>query len=281
MNYRHGFHAGNFADVFKHALLALILGHLKKKDGAFRVLDTHAGAGAHDIGAEAAARTGEWETGIGRLEQARLPPPVADLLAPYLDLVSETFATRPMIYPGSPLLAMKIARPQDRFVFCEKHPEEAKRLQMLTRRDRRVTVLPSDGWSALSTHVPPPERRGLVLIDPPFEDPREFQAIVDGLSLAHRRWATGIFVIWYPIKARRPVEAFIRKVAALEIPKILRTEIGLFPVERIDRLNGCGLLVVNPPWKLDEEWSLIGPCLADLLAIEGQGWCRTEWLSPE
>ncbi|MFN8830646.1 MAG: 23S rRNA (adenine(2030)-N(6))-methyltransferase RlmJ [Labrys sp. (in: a-proteobacteria)] len=281
MNYRHGFHAGNFADVFKHALLARVLVHLKKKDAAFRVLDTHAGAGAHDIGADAAARTLEWEGGIGRLAQARLPQPVADLLAPYLGLVQATFDSRPTIYPGSPLLAMKLSRPQDRLVFCEKHPDEARRLQALTRRDQRVTVLPSDGWSALSTQLPPTERRGVVLIDPPFEDPREFQTIVDGLKTAHRRWATGIFVIWYPIKARRPIEAFIRKIVGLDIPKILRTEIGLYPVERIDRLNGCGLLIVNPPWQLDSEWSLIGPCLADLMAVEGSGWCRTDWISPE
>jgi 23S rRNA (adenine2030-N6)-methyltransferase len=281
MNYRHGYHAGNFCDVFKHAMLARILEHLCGKDTAFRVIDTHAGAGAHDLSGEAASRTREWEAGIGRLAVADLPAPVAVLLESYVAQVRKALAARPPIYPGSPELALAFSRPQDRFVFCEKHPDEARLLKRHAGRDSRVTVVESDGWRALETQVPPRERRGLVLIDPPFEDPREFSFIVEGLREAHRRWATGVYAIWYPIKARRAVEAFARKLVALRIPRILRAELGLYRVERIDRLNGCGMIVVNPPWKLEQEWRLIGPTLASILAVEGPGTATLEWLAGE
>ncbi len=281
MNYRHGYHAGNFADVFKHAMLSLILGHLKAKEAAFRVIDTHAGAGAHDLSSEAAVKTGEWAGGIGRLADATLPPAVETLLRPYLSIVRDCLAADRPLYPGSPGLTLALARPQDRFVFCEKHPDEARLLRRHSGRDPRATVLEMDGWDALSREVPPRERRGLVLIDPTFEDPREFATIVEGLKTAHRRWATGVFAIWYPIKGRREVDSFARKIAALGIPKILRAEVSLYRIERIDRLNGCGMIVVNPPWKLADEWEVVGPALADVLAVEGSGAATLEWLAGE
>lgn len=281
MNYRHGYHAGNFADVFKHAMQALILEHLKAKDTAFRIIDTHSGAGAHDLSSEAAMKTGEWAGGIGRLVDATLTPAVEGLLQPYLSIVRACLAAERPIYPGSPGLALALSRSQDRFVFCEKHPEEARLLRRYSGRDSRAQVLEMDGWEALLREVPPRERRGLVLIDPPFEDPREFATLVEGLRTAHRRWATGIFAIWYPIKGRREVDSFARKIAALGIPKILRAEVSLYRVERIDRLNGCGMIVVNPPWKLAEEWSLVGPALAEALSVEGSGTATLEWLAGE
>jgi 23S rRNA (adenine2030-N6)-methyltransferase len=278
MNYRHAFHAGNFADVLKHAVLARILVYMTRKETALRYIDTHAGAGLYRLDAEEAKRTGEWQEGVGRL-LGPLEPDLAGPLAPWLDLA------RPLVenglYPGSPRLAQALTRPQDRLVLCEKHPEDAKSLDEACGRDRRTRIIAGDGWAALKGLLPPPERRGLVLVDPPFEEARELAAIEAALAEGLRRFAGGTFLVWYPIKGRREVEQFSRKIAALPAARILRAEIGRFRTERIDRLNGCGLMIINPNYGLDQEIRTIAGKLAPILAREGDGNNRVEWLKSE
>src|SRR4051812_23914305 len=196
MNYRHVFHAGNFADVFKHAALARILTHLAEKPQPFRVIDTHAGSGLYDLSGAQANRTGEWRDGIGRLMDAAPPPGVRALLAPYLDAIAALNpGGRIRRYPGSPLLALALMRHHDRLAACELEPHAAAALTRHLRSDRRAKAIAIDGWQALKAYVPPVERRGCVLIDPPFEDAEEFAKLAERLTEAHRRWATGTFVV--------------------------------------------------------------------------------------
>jgi 23S rRNA (adenine2030-N6)-methyltransferase len=281
MNYRHAFHAGNFADVFKHALLARLVLYLCRKEAAFRVIETHAGRGLYRLDAEEARRTGEWREGIGRVLEATFEPSVAALLDPWLTRV-RTLASGPEpSYPGSPLLLQDLARRQDRLTFCEAMAAEAAALRAALGRDPRAQVVEGNGWSVLPGHLPPPERRGLVLIDPPFEEPREFATIAVELATALRRWSGGIYAVWYPVKSRRDVEAFIRKLSGLPAAKILRIEIGLYETERVDRLNGCGLLIVNPPWQFDDEAISLAAGLRRVLAREGNGTTRLDWVKSE
>jgi 23S rRNA (adenine2030-N6)-methyltransferase len=278
LNYRHAFHAGNFADVFKHALLARALTLLSAKETPFRVIDTHAGAGRYDLSAEEASRTGEWREGIGRLLGSPPAGEVRELLLPYLDCVrAERGEAEPGIYPGSPAIALALARPQDRLIFCELHPDDRRSLADAAS-DRRAKVLENDGWTALKAQLPPPERRGLVFIDPPFEEPGVFQRFEQGLLEAHRRWATGIYMFWYPVKDTHEAEAFARRIARLGIPKILRVELSIRPV-RADALNACAILIVNPPWTLEAELGQIMPYLARILSDKNAGRYRIDWLA--
>ena len=279
MNYRHAFHAGNFADVFKHALLVRVLTHLRTKEAAFRVIDTHAGAGCYDLAAAEAERTGEWRNGIGRLLAAPPDGEAGKLLEPYLVCVrAERGEIEPGVYPGSPAIALSFARPQDRLIFCELHPEERNALVAGLGHDRRAKVVETDGWAALRAYLPPPERRGLVLIDPPFEQPGEFHRFEQGLIEAYRRWATGIYLFWYPVKDAHETEAFGRRIARLGIPKILRIELAIDAV-RADTLNACAMLLVNPPWTIEGELAVLMPCLAQALGKDSGGKYRIDWLS--
>lgn len=279
MNYRHAFHAGNPADVMKHATLARVLAYLMRKDTPFRVLDTHSGAGLYDLAGANALRTGEAETGIETLLSADLPPPVADLLKPYLDVVRDLRSDGSRRYPGSPALALALSRPQDRFLFCELHPEERAKLEKRLGDDGRAKVLQQDGYQALSAHLPPRERRGLVLVDPPFEEPGEFRRLVTGLEAAHRRFATGIIMLWYPIKDLRAVDQFRREIAALGLPKTLRVEMDFAEVRSFDTLSGSGMIVVNPPFTLADEMRTILNCISPLMARDGKGRVRVSWLT--
>lgn len=279
MNYRHAFHAGNPADVMKHAALARVLAYLGRKDTPFRVLDTHAGAGIYDLDGASAQRTGEAEAGIEAVLAASLPEPAATLLAPYLDHVRALRAGGRKLYPGSPALALALSRPQDRFLFCELHKEERAKLEKRVGEDARVKILAQDGWQALSAHLPPRERRGLVLVDPPFEEQGEFQRMVAGLEAAHRRFATGILMLWYPIKDLRAVDAFRRDVARLGLPKTLKVELDFATVRSTETLSGSGLIIVNPPFTLADELKTILNALAPLLARDGQGRARVGWLT--
>lgn len=284
MNYRHAYHAGNFADVLKHAVLALTIEHLKQKPAAFRVIDTHAGIGLYDLDSVAAGKTLEWRDGIGRIcgdAAEPLPTGIRAILAPYLEAVSaENAAGAIRVYPGSPRIAQHLIRAGDRLILNELHPEDAQTLAHLFKRDRRVKVLSLDGWQAAKSLLPPPERRGLVLIDPPYEARDELQRLVTSLSEATRRFATGTFLLWYPIKDLAPVEAFYDGVRALGLAKTLRIELTIRAPAAADRLNGCGLLVVNPPWTLEAKLRELLPFLAVRLAQgTGGGW-RLETLSP-
>jgi 23S rRNA (adenine2030-N6)-methyltransferase len=280
MNYRHAFHAGNFADVVKHAVLARIIAHLKEKPAAFRVIDTHAGAGLYDLSGPEASRTGEWRAGIGRLRAAELANDIRALLAPYLDAVAALNPGRDMkVYPGSPALAQSLLRDQDRLVVCEREPQAAHALATFVRGDPRVKAVEIDGYTALNAYVPPKERRGLVLIDPPYEQPGEFDHLAQALAAAHRKWPTGIYALWYPIKNLRETAAFARRIAASGIARVLRAELTLARADS-ERLGGSGLIVVNPPWRLDEELSALLPALSQALGAAPAGATRLDWLVP-
>lgn len=285
MNYRHAYHAGSFADVVKHAVVALAVERLKAKDAPFCVIDTHAGIGRYDLAATAARKTGEYETGIARL-WARDRDSLPAELGPYLGAVKALNGGAPETtslrwYPGSPRLVRSLLRRQDRLVALELHPEDAAALSRLFQRDPQVTVREGDGYAALKALLPPKERRGLVLIDPPFEDKDEFARVVDSLRGAHRRWATGHYVIWYPVKDRAPVAAFHEALKATGIARILVAELLLRPADDAGRLNGTGLILVNPPWPLEDRLRALLPALADLLGAEPGGGTRVEWLVPE
>lgn len=282
MNYRHAFHAGSFADVFKHAVLCRILHHLRGKQAPFRVIDTHAGAGLYDLTSPEASRGGEWRDGIARLREAQLPTNVAALLQPYLDVVdalNERGALK--VYPGSPALIRAWLRASDRLIACELEPLAARSLAYHLQRDARIKTLEIDGWTALSAYVPPKERRGLVLIDPPFEEASDFRRLAEGLAAAHRKWATGIYALWYPIKGRTEPDALAKRLRRLGIGKMLRAELIVSPLSDPTRLNGSGLVLVNPPWILEEELSTLLPALAAILARGEKGGFRLDWLAGE
>jgi 23S rRNA (adenine2030-N6)-methyltransferase len=271
MNYRHAYHAGNFADVLKHAVLALTIDYLKRKEQPFRVIDTHAGCGRYALDAVEAAKTGEWRRGIGRLagpDADPLPPEIAQTMAPYLDAVrAENPPGQLSVYPGSPLISRRLLRAQDMLVVNELHPEDAEHLKAALGRDRRVRLLQLDGWVALKSLLPPKERRGVVLIDPPFEEKGELARLIEGLGQALSRFATGVYLVWYPIKDPKPVLEFQRAVSELAGPEMLQAELLVQDGRVSDRLNGCGLIIVNPPYLLKDQLASILPELSRRLAV--------------
>ncbi|MGH6737976.1 MAG: 23S rRNA (adenine(2030)-N(6))-methyltransferase RlmJ [Bradyrhizobium sp.] len=274
MNYRHAFHAGNFADVIKHIVLTRILLYLQEKPAAFRVIDSHAGAGLYDLAGDEARRGGEWLTGIARILQTRFSEAALPLVKPYLDIVRAYNPTNVLkTYPGSPLIARALLRPQDRITACELEPSARKHLIEQLRRDAQARVVDLDGWTALQAFVPPNERRGLVVIDPPFEAKDEFERLADGFAAAFKKWPTGSYLLWYPAKSRRAADDLSRAVAhaAASVKpagKCLRLEFSIAP-QRVDSaLTSSGLLIVNPPWTLQSELKIILPELEKPL---GQG----------
>lgn len=282
MNYRHVYHAGNFADVLKHAVLALVIEHLKRKAAPFRVVDTHAGVGVYDLSSAEAQKTGEWQDGIGRLLAAPMPPEVAEILAPYLDVVRAENGPGDIVrYPGSPLIARRLMRADDRLVVNEAHPEDAARLKALFARDPVAKVLELDGWTMLKAVLPPKERRGVVLIDPPFEEPGEFARLLDGLSAAHRRFATGTVMLWYPAKDVGAVRAFLADAAALALPKLLSVELFVAAPHAEAALAGTGLVILNPPFTLEAKLARLLPFLVATLARGAGAESRLAWLTGE
>jgi 23S rRNA (adenine2030-N6)-methyltransferase len=271
MNYRHAYHAGNFADVVKHAVLALVIEHLKLKPAPFRVIDTHAGIGVYDLASEAAQKTGEWREGIGRVMETRFSPAAAEMLAPHLGVVRRLNADGPLTrYPGSPLLARELLRSSDRLVVNELHPEDQNELKRLFAHDGQVKIMTLDGWTALKALLPPPERRGVTLIDPAFEQTGELDRLVDGLEEAVRRFANGTYLLWYPIKEAKPVSAFRSRLAELGLPKVTAIELMIRGPEDETRLNGAGLVAVNAPFTLAANLRVLLPELAGALA-QGKG----------
>jgi 23S rRNA (adenine2030-N6)-methyltransferase len=267
MNYRHGFHAGNFADVLKHVVVMRILTHLGAKETPYRVIDTHAGAGRYDLGSEEALRTHEWKDGVARLDRSPLSPEVEALLKPWRAALAGARALYGAeAYPGSPWLCRQAMRPGDRLIAAELHPQTHKRLVQVIGRDARCKALAIDGWNALRANVPPKERRGLVLIDPPFEEKDEFATLEAELIAAHRKWPTGIYALWYPVKDRRAVENLLAAILAAGIGRLLRLEIDVDRPEAAGGLSATGMLVINPPWLLAEEARLLLPALTERLA---------------
>jgi 23S rRNA (adenine2030-N6)-methyltransferase len=286
MNYRHAFHAGGFADVIKHIVLARILVYLQDKQAAFRIIDTHAGAGVYDLTSDEARRGGEWLTGIARVMQARFSETTLPLLKPYLDIV-RAFNPQAELktYPGSPLIARALLRPQDRLTACEVEPNARKRLIDALRRDTQARVVDLDGWLALPAFVPPKERRGLVLIDPPFEAKNEFERLAAGFAEAFAKWPTGSYLLWYPVKSRRATDTLARHVAdavgaATPPGKCLRLEFSVAPQATGTALASAGLLVVNPPWTLMGELKAILPELEKPLGQGGAGRFKLEMPKP-
>lgn len=279
MNYRHIYHAGGFADVFKHALLALMLRRLLVKPAPLCVLDTHAGIGRYDLDQPAALKTGDFQRGIVRLLADPAPPAG---LQPYLDAVR---ACNPQgglrWYPGSPLIAATLTRPDDRLVLVELHPDDARSLKREFAGQSRVAVHHADGYNAVKAFLPPPERRGLVLIDPPFEVTDEFARLTAALRTAYRRWPGGTYALWYPIKDRPPVAAFQQQVKETGIRRIMLAELLVQRDDRGDRLNGSGLLLVNPPWHLEQDLAPLLPILAQRLALGSGAHGTWRWLVPE
>jgi 23S rRNA (adenine2030-N6)-methyltransferase len=266
LNYRHAYHAGNFADVVKHLAEVAILTHLTKKETPFAVIDSHAGRGSYDLGSEEALKTGEAASGIQALDGLSGSP----LLDRYLSLVGESSR----IYPGSPLIAAKMLRPQDRLVAIEKHPEEAEALKKTLSPWRRARVEEGDGYARLASHLPPPERRGLVLIDPPFEAPDEFESLGQAVRGALRRFATGIYLIWYPIKADAAARAFEGEVL-MDARNALKIEAAIDAAE--GKLARAGVLVINPPFgftaAMQEALAKVAPFL--------KAKTRLDWLAGE
>jgi 23S rRNA (adenine2030-N6)-methyltransferase len=268
LNYRHAFHAGNFADIVKHLAEVAILEHLAKKDAPFAVIDSHAGRGRYDLGSPEARKTGEAAAGIEKLRDLSGTP----LLDRYLALVAHTGDN---FYPGSPLIAARMLRPQDRLFAIEKHPEEAEALRRVLAPWRKARVEEGDGYARLLALLPPPERRGLVLIDPPFEAPDEFETAARTIREAVRKFATGIFLIWYPIKSDAAGNAFAGEVLTSGARKVLKLEIAIEAIE--GRLGRAGLLVLNPPFTLADDMQAALALAAARLGARAS----LEWLAGE
>jgi 23S rRNA (adenine2030-N6)-methyltransferase len=289
MNYKHAFHAGNYADVFKHALLLQLLRALQRKEKGFLYLDTHAGRGAYDLlSAPASAASGEdrrpeWPEGIGRLWQATNLP---RMLEEYVALVRDfdrrmgAAGVKPRFYPGSPWIAALVRRPQDRLAFWERQPGEAGALRDEFAHRRRTGVECGDGYGALRAALPPPERRALVLIDPPFEDPGEFDAILAGLREGLRRFPGGVYAVWHPVTERARAETFRAAVKALTQQPTVWAELAVTADPQVG-MKGCGLLVINPPWGFADQLKSLLPVLADILGIAAGATSRWAWLVPE
>ncbi|ANK71957.1 MULTISPECIES: 23S rRNA (adenine(2030)-N(6))-methyltransferase RlmJ [Ensifer] len=282
MNYRHIYHAGNFADVLKHAVLARLVTYLQQKEKAFRVLDTHAGIGLYDLSSEEAQKTGEWRDGVGRLLEGELPPEIAVILAPYLSSIRALNPGSELtLYPGSPKLARMLFRPQDRLSAMELHPDDYETLHRLFDADFQSRVTELDGWLALGAHLPPKEKRGLILVDPPFEKEGEYERLVDGLARGYRRFTGGVYCLWYPLKQGAPIKAFHEALKALDIPKMLCAELSVRSDRETTGLSGSGLIIVNPPFTLKSELDLLLPFLKSRLGQDRFASSRCFWLRGE
>jgi 23S rRNA (adenine2030-N6)-methyltransferase len=278
MNYRHGYHAGNFADVLKHAILLACLEYLRQKPKPAAIVDTHAGAGQYDLTGEEAQKTGEWRDGIGRLLDASQIPPIIQRYVSAITAVQPEGGQGLTRYPGSPLLILQAMRPQDRLVAIELHPPTAEALAATLKGRPNARIQATNGYAALSRLIPPPERRGLVLIDPPFEAEDEFERLARLLTRTYERWPGGMFIAWYPAKDPRAVERFEAELANAAIPDLLVA--GLTVKAPSERLAACNLMVINPPWTLHAALAEALPWLARTLAQGDGADHRLQWLGP-
>lgn len=262
MHYRHSYHAGNFADVFKHAVLWGLLSALNRKDKPWCYLESHSGAGAYDLAGAGATRTGEWRDGIALLyDSADAPGPVAALLAEVRRFNGGGVLRH---YPGSPLMALACARETDRLVFCERVPEIAAELKMNLGRERRATIHYRDGYEAHAL-LPPAEKRGLMLIDPPFERPDEFEAAADLVEKSLGRFAGGVCATWYPLKNRHASARFERRVARAAGKPVLRLELSN-GARGEGQMRACAVLIANPPFGFEQDFAGAGHWLAKEMA---------------
>jgi 23S rRNA (adenine2030-N6)-methyltransferase len=289
MNYRHHYHAGNYADVFKHVLLLQLIRAMQRKEKGFLYLDTHAGRGGYDLSVpsilpDGRSREPEHPAGIGRLWGAAGPSPV---LSDYLGLVRRfneregAAGTELKFYPGSPWVAKMLLRPQDRMALCELRADDAEALDFAFARESRVTVQVLDGYTGLKALLPPPEKRALVLIDPPFESKTEFTDVLRGLREVFRRMPAAVCAVWYPITERTRVDEFHHGLLALSPPPTLFAEIYPAGDDSPVRMKGCGLLVFNPPWQVDGEIRAVLPELLTHLRVDAGGRVASGWVVPE
>lgn len=287
LNYRHAFHAGNFADVVKHVGLSLALERLNAKPGSWRYIDSHAGAGLYDLDGDEARRNPEWRDGVGRIWASlhTAPPQVVAALDPFVKALRAVNADAPRFYPGSPVIAQAMARPGDAIRLCELHAPSAESLKAAMGRDERVKIEARDGYEALPAYLPPPERRGLVLIDPPFEEGTadrrlDFERMQAALLRALRRWPAGSYFLWRPLKDVRQAAAFdaalassLAEAAKITPDKLLVADLWTRDLTSEGGLAGAGLVMVNPPYQVREKLAVLMPWLARLMAQgEGAGW---------
>jgi 23S rRNA (adenine2030-N6)-methyltransferase len=278
LSYRHGFHAGNFADVLKHSLLTLTVNALKRKDRPFVYIDTHAGAGKYSLNAEFALKTDEYQQGIARLwQQPESPLFIKDYLAA---VRAENTGRQLQRYPGSPQLVRRLIRLQDRMQLSELHPTDFQALSQLFVGDKQVTIAKDDGLAMLAKKLPPIQKRGLILIDPSYELKSDYRQVVETLIAAHRHFATGIYALWYPVIDRSLTEKLLENLKATGIPKQLRIEHCVQPDGSGHGMTGSGVLFINPPWQLDSQANELLPWLNRQLT-EGQGSWRVIWQVPE
>jgi len=288
MNYRHRFHAGNFADVMKHVLLVQLVRAMQRKEKGFFFLDTHAGRGAYDLAAAAKGdsleRAPEWPGGVRKVW---VQEGVSEALREYREIVRQFDAENggkgdtPRFYPGSPAIARALMRVQDRVALCEKHPEEFAALEERFCFAPRTAVREMDGYAAVRAMLPPLERRALVLIDPPFEAVDEFALVAGAIREGLARLAQGVFAVWYPLTERARIETFFAELRTLELPSTVAVELTIAGERAGLKMRGCGVLVVNPPWKFAEAAESVAKELARLLAVAPGGGARVEWLVEE
>ncbi|MCH9764695.1 MAG: 23S rRNA (adenine(2030)-N(6))-methyltransferase RlmJ [Alphaproteobacteria bacterium] len=282
MNYRHAFHAGNFADVLKHVVLTRAIVYLKKKSAPFRVVDTHAGVSVYDLTNEAATKTGEWRNGIGRLIDAKFAPDVIALLAPYLQAVATENPPAELIrYPGSPKLVAHLLRADDRLIANELHPEDHKALRREFVRSTQVKVMRQDGWRVLKAVLPPKERRGITIVDPPFEAAGEFDRLVQSIRDHHQRFETGTLILWYPIKDCKRVAKFHNQIKDLKVNRCLVCELKIDAFDVGGPVKATGLVVINPPYALFDELQMLLPVLCTTLGRSAAANYELCWLSGE
>ncbi|KAB0872040.1 23S rRNA (adenine(2030)-N(6))-methyltransferase RlmJ [Cronobacter sakazakii] len=279
LSYRHSFHAGNHADVLKHTVQSLIIESLKEKEKPFLYLDTHAGAGRYLLSGEHAERTGEYLEGIARIWQRDDLPAE---LAPYISAVSHLNRSGQLrYYPGSPLIARQLLRPQDSLQLTELHPSDFPLLRGEFQKDERARVERADGYQQLKSKLPPASRRGLILIDPPYEIKTDYQAVVQGISEGYKRFATGVYALWYPVVLRNQIKRMMNDLEATGIRRILQIELAVRPDSDQRGMTASGMIVINPPWKLEQQMATLLPWLHKALVPAGTGHTTLKWVVPE
>jgi 23S rRNA (adenine2030-N6)-methyltransferase len=280
MNYRHAFHAGNHADVLKHIVMTRIIDYLKQKDTPFRVFDAHAGTGMYALDGVEAQKTGEWEGGIGKMP-ALFSAEVEALLEPYRQVIAKLNPDGGLTRcPGSPDIIARLLRRQDRFTLNELHPADYATMKERYYNDARASITGIDATVLMKANLPPPERRGLVLIDPSYEVKNERELVMEALQYGLRRFATGVFLIWYPVKGADYAEQFCAALQGLGIPAMMKIELRVREAFDGGGLAGSGLIVVNPPYGLEAEMKILGPALAERLGIGTWGRTDVAWLVP-
>lgn len=280
LSYRHSFHAGNHADVLKHLVLMLIIENLQQKEKGFYYLDTHAGVGRYRLFSEEAEKTAEFEQGIARLWQRDdLPEEVAR----YIKLIKQVnYGGKALrYYAGSPLIAAKMLRPQDRALLTELHPSDYPLLRNNFKEFDNVTTKRDNGFQQLKATLPPKERRGLVLIDPPYELKEDYDLVVNAIEEGYKRFATGIYAIWYPVVLRQQTKRILKGLEKTGIRKILQIELAVRPDSDKRGMTASGMIVINPPWTLTQQMQNILPYLTNVLVPEGTGSWTVKWITPE